>query len=278
MSEKDKIYEASKYIKLGIKIWPIMIKELIQSRELAWQLFLRDISTKYKQAILGYLWAFIMPFVIIFSFMFLGKTGVINIGDTSMPYPLFALVGLSVFQLFSTGITSGSSSLVNAGNLLTKINFSKEALVISSIAQSLFEFLIKLFLIFIFFIFYRIKPTFGILFFPFSMIPIIFLTMGLSFILSLTNALIRDISNIVILLTTFLMFLTPVLYLPSEINSFFFKINPLSSLVNAPRDLLVYGYIAEPLDFLIASIFSILLFFISWRIFYVVQTKLPERI
>jgi len=274
----EQVYIPNKHLKLGIRIWREMFRELIHTRELTWRFFIRDLSAKYKQSVLGYLWAVIMPFIAIGSFMFLNRTGVINIGKTDVPYPLFALIGLSVWQIFSVGIISGCNSLVKAGGMISKINFPRETLVFSSIAQSIFEFLVRFSLIILFFFIFKFIPPWKILLFPLSLVPIIFLTLGLSLILSLVNSVFRDTANIVSLLATFLMFLTPVLYPTPDKQSLFFKLNPLSPSVNAPRDLIIYGYLKNPIDFFIVSVLSFLIFLISWRIFHLVETKIPERI
>lgn len=275
---QSNIYEPNKYIKLGIRIWPEMFSELFQSRELIWRLFIRNLSVKYKQAVLGSFWILLMPFVAIGTFMFLNRSGILNIENTNMPYPLFALIGLSVWQIFSTGITSGCNSLVGAGDMITKVNFPREALVFSSIAQSLFEFGVKSCLIVVFFFVFKFTPSWGIILLPIALIPILFLTLGLSLILSLVNGVLRDTANVVTLLVTFLMFLTPVLYPIKEGKSALFKLNIFTSLINTPRELITTGTVKEPLDFLIASAISFLVFFVSWRVFHLVETKIPERI
>lgn len=275
---KTTIYEPNKHLKLGIKIWKEMFLDLLNSRELIWRLFLRDWSARYKQAALGYLWAVVMPFVAIGTFVILNRAGILNIGETSIPYPLFALIGLTTWQLFSTGLNAGCNSLVSAGNMISKINFPLEALVFSSIAQAIFEFLIKMVLIIICFGFFQIMPTWGIFIFPLAVLPMLFLTIGLSFLLSLINGVFRDTANIVPLLTTFLMFLSPVLYpIPAE-KAFIFKLNPLTALVTGPRDLIVFKSLQNPVDYWISSTIAILVFLISWRIFYLVKTKIPERV
>lgn len=271
-------YIPNKHLKLGIKIWPEMFQELVKGRELIWRLFMRNLSAKYKQTVLSYLWALILPFIAIGTFMFLNRAGILNIGSTDIPYPLFALIGVSIWQLFSVGIISGTNSIVSAGGMISKINFPREVLVFSSIAQSIFEFLIKFVLIVIFFFIFRFIPSWEIIFFPLAIIPVLILTLGLSLVLSLVNGVLRDTANVVSLLTTFLMFLTPVLYPISTEKFLIFKLNPLSPLITAPRDLIVYGYIKEPVDFFVASVLSVLLFFISWRLFHLVETKIPERI
>ncbi|VAW48335.1 hypothetical protein MNBD_GAMMA03-2082 [hydrothermal vent metagenome] len=272
-----KTYEPNKYLKLGVKIWVEMFQELMECRELIWRLFVRNLTAKYKQAAFGYVWVLITPFIAIGTFMFLNRAGILNIGDTDMPYPLFALIGLSVWQLFSTGLTNGCNSLVSAGDMISKINFPREVLVFSSMAQALFEFMVKYILILIGFIVFQWMPSWGIIFFPLAVFPLFILTLGLSLILSLINGVVRDTVNVVTLLTTFLMFLTPVLYPISVEKSIFFLLNPLAPLIDAPRNLIIYGYIQEPRSFISASGLSVLIFFMAWRLFHLVETKIPER-
>ena len=275
---EDILYEPNKYLKMGVAIWPRMFRELAGSRELIWRLFIRDWSARYKQTALGYIWTIVMPFIAIGTFMFLNRAGILNIGPTGMPYPLFALIGLAVWQLFATGINSGCNSIVTAGSMISKINFPLEALVFASTAQAVFEFLVKSALIIVFFFVFRFVPSWGIILFPLAVIPMLVLTLGLSLILSLINGVLRDTANIVTILTMFLMFLTPVLYPVSTDKSILFKLNPLAPLVTAPRDLIVHGRINDPVDFFISSVLSFLVFFICWRVFYIAKTKIPERV
>lgn len=98
-------YMPDKYLKLGVRVWVKMFQELIKSRDLIWRLFVRDFLAKYKQTVLGVLWAIIMPLLMVGTFVFLSRTGVLNIGKTDVPYPIFVLVGLSIWQLFAAGLT-----------------------------------------------------------------------------------------------------------------------------------------------------------------------------
>jgi len=272
------LYFPNKQLKLGLRIWPVMVSDLWGGRELVWRLFLRNWLARYKQAALGWTWALIMPFIAIGTFVFLNRAGILNIGSTDVPYPLFALIGLAVWQLFSTGLSSGCASVVSSGNMVSKINFPLEVLVFSSIAQAVFEFTVKCALVLVFFAVYRFVPPAGALLFPLAVLPIVILTLGLSLILSLVNGVLRDTANAVSLITTFLMFLTPVLYSEGEAKSAFFRLNPLTALVNAPRDILIHGRVKDPLSFLWASVFSLVVFLVFWRVFYLAKTKIPERL
>jgi lipopolysaccharide transport system permease protein len=272
------VYEPNKYLKRGIRIWKDMFVELWESRDLIWRLFSRDLSAKYRQSLLGYLWLLLLPFAAIGTFMYLNRVGIVNIDTVDVPYPLFALIGVTTWQLFSVGIVAGTSSIVSAGSMIIKINFPRETLVFASMAQSLFEFLIKLVLIVIFFVIFKYVPSKAIIFFPLAVIPLIILTTGLSLILSLVNGVLRDTANAVGLLSMFLMFLTPVLYPISLQKAYLLRLNPLVALINTPRDLIVYGRIQEPISFIIATIVAVMLFLIAWRIFHLVETKIPERL
>ena len=272
-----KIYEPNKQFKLGIRVWREMFAELYEFRELIWRLFVRDFSAKYRQSLLGNLWGVIMPFVAIGTFVYLKKAGIVSIAATDMPYPLYALIGLSFWQIFSSGLSSGANSLIGAGDLITKINFPREVLVIASMAQSLFEFVIKFILIILFFAFYQFVPSWKIAFLPVMLLPLGFLTIGLALVLSILNGVMRDIGNIVGLLLMFWMFLTPVLY-PIPGGQLLFDLNLLSVLIDAPRELIATGTLSRPEVYGIASAVSILIFLISWRIFHLAETKIPERV
>jgi lipopolysaccharide transport system permease protein len=273
-------YAPNRYLKLGIKIWLKMFKELIRSRELIWRLFVRDFLAKYKQTVLGILWAIIMPLLMVGSFVLLNRSGLLNIGKTAVAYPVFALVGLSIWQLFATGLVACANSILQAGGMVVKVNFPKESLVIAALAQSIFEFLVRIGLLVAVFAIYRVVPSWMAVFLPLVLIPLMLLTLGLGFLFALLNVLVRDIGNIVTLMTTFMLFLTPVLY-PAPSSGFFAFLsicNPLSALVTGARDLVLSGSIKEPFQFLLASLVSLVIFLISWRIFYLAESRMPERV
>ena len=98
------IYEPNKYLKQGIFIWKDMVKEIIEKRELIWRLFLRNLSTRYKQSVLGIIWIVSIPFVAIATFIILNRAGIIYLEQTAIPFilstfPLTALVLLLLTAL-----------------------------------------------------------------------------------------------------------------------------------------------------------------------------------
>ena len=281
MSKTITTYEPDNSLKKGyLSIFGEIFNELKKNRWLTYQLFKRDFFAMYKQSFVGVLWALIMPFFSVGTFIVLNRSGVFSIGNINVPYPIYAVLGMAFWQLFSTGLIASSNSLVNAGSMIAKINFSKKSLVIASTGQSVVSFIIQLIVVGILFVCYGIVPNIAILFIPLLIIPIVLLTLGLGFILSLLNGIVRDVGNIIGVLMTFLMFLTPVLYAEptSGILAAITNYNPLYYLVSAPRELVLTGTISEWKGFLITSIISIIIFMIFLVVFHLTETRVAERI
>ncbi len=244
MSETVTTYEPDNSLKSGyLNIFKEIVHEIRANKWLIYQLFKRDFFAAYKQSLFGVLWAFFLPIISVATFIVLNSSGVLLVEKTSVAYPLFALFGLAVWQLFATGLVAGSTSIVKAGSMIVKINFSKKALVISSLGQTVISFLIQMSLVFVFFVVFQTVPNIAILLTPILILPILLLTLGLSFILSILNGVIRDLGNLLPVITTFLMFLTPVMYPApkSDLLALITTYNPLYYLVAVPRDLAFTG-------------------------------------
>jgi lipopolysaccharide transport system permease protein len=277
---EERIYTPSTQMGWGFKTWRKMFIELISSRELIWRLFMRDFSARYRQSIMGFFWALILPLIATGTFVFLNYSGLLKVSHTSIPYPVFALFGLTVWQTFSSGLTAGCNALISGGGMVTKINFPKETLILSAIGITLVDFLVRLILIVIVLVVFQVSPKWTAIFLPIVILPLIIFTIGLGFILALANMVFRDTTNIVSLLISFLIFLTPVVY-PSPKTGIMAKImviNPLTSLIMAPRDVVFTGYLTDPYAFIWTTVASILLFLLGWRIFHLVEFKMAEVI
>ena len=281
MSEIITTYEPDNSLKKGyLSIFSEIFTELRKNRWLTYQLFKRDFFAIYKQSFIGILWALIIPLVSVGTFIILNRSGIFTIGDIDVPYPIYAILGMAFWQLFSAGLVASSNSLVKAGSMIARINFSKKALVIASIGQSIVSFVIQFILVGILFACYRIAPSIAILWVPLIIIPIMLFTLGLGFILSLLNGIVRDVGNILSILMTFLMFLTPVLYVKPTTGMLarVTEYNPLYYLVSVPRDLVLMGRAPELKDFLVASVISVIILIICLIAFHLTETRIAERV
>ncbi|HQP92222.1 MAG TPA: ABC transporter permease, partial [Candidatus Omnitrophota bacterium] len=254
--------------------------ELKDNGWLTYQLFKRDFFASYKQSFVGFFWVFILPLISVLTFVLLKRAGVFTTGDISVPYPVFAISSMAFWQIFSAGIIASANSFVKAGDMIIKINFSRKSLVIASVAQAIIGFFVQLLLIGGLLVFYKMKVGVGLFLLPFVIIPSILFTLGLGFIFSILNGVIRDVANILSIGVTFLMFLTPVLYTKpdSGILSVISKYNPLYYIVSSGRDLIIKGRLSEPGGFVIFAVFSIFVFVTCLLIFHLTETRIAERV
>lgn len=88
----------------GYDVWHERFSELIDSHELIWWLFLRNFKAKYRQTVLGFQWALIMPLLAVGTFVFLNRAGILNIGKVDIPYPAYALLGLTIRHISAGGL------------------------------------------------------------------------------------------------------------------------------------------------------------------------------
>lgn len=229
---------------------------------------------------MGFLWAFIVPLVSVGSFIVLSNAGLFQIGRIDVPYPIYAILGMAFWQLFSMGLIASTNSLVNAGSMITKINFSKKSLVIASVGQSLISFAVQFILVCGLFIYFHKAPSPAILLVPLLMLPVVTLTLGLGFILALLNGIMRDTGSIITLLMTFLMFLTPILYVrpASGVLATMTAYNPIYYLISSMRELILTGTISELNGFAVSALVSIAIFVVSLVIFHLTETRVAERI
>lgn len=258
-----------------------MWQELWAAKELIWSFFVRDFSARYRQSLLGIVWVVLLPLVTVGLFMGMRGAGLLNIKESEIPYPLYAIIGFTIWSVFSTGLTACSKALIQAGPMVIKINFPKVALVIASTGPSIVELLIRIVVIAITFVYYGIYPHFiGLIIGAICMIPIYLFTLGIGFILSLTAGVIRDIASVLNIALMGFMLLTPVIYPVAGTGMLarFNILNPLNYLVNVPRDYVLTGQTGFPEAFILVSVISVIVFFVGWRLFYLAQTRIAERI
>lgn len=272
-------YSPGQYAGWGPSVWIGMAGDLLRSRELIWRLFLRDFSARYRQTVLGLGWALLMPILAVGTFLFLRHAGVLEVGEIGFPYAVWALLGMTIFQIFSTGLGACTNSIVSSGSMIVRINFPKETLVLASFGQTLFETLVRLVLVAVVGAAYGVTPAWTVVFFPLALLPILLLTLGLGFLFSLANALVRDVAQLVTIGMMFVLLATPVLYcFPEGGTGGLLDFNPLTPLVETPRGLALHGAILNPVEFTVASVISIVVFLFGWRVFHLAQVRIAERV
>ena len=226
------------------------------------------------------MWLAIIPIANVGLFAVLSKAGILNTGKISVPYSIFAVSGILFWQLFSSCIIANSNSLVNAGTMIAKINFSKKSLIIASIGQPILAFFIQIVFLGLLFFLYSIKPHVTILLIPLFAIPVMLLALGLGFIISLLNGVFRDVANILAFCMTLLMFVTPIFYI-KPVDGLLAKMtqfNLLYYLISVPRDIILFERTLEWKGFLFSSIAAVLVFVVCILVFHLTETRIAERV
>lgn len=277
---KTTVYTPDSVINRGWRIWTDMASELKNSTGIIWRLMIRDLSAKYRQSLLGWVWAVIIPVLNALVFTVLRKK-VISIADTPVPYMVYVFWGTTLWQLFSQSIVSASQSLVVGVNLVTKVYVPKETVVFASFGSAWVDFLIRCALSFILFIVFRVDIKAGIMLIPVVILPFFLFCAGIGLILGMLNSLFRDIASAISMITAFLMLLTPgVVYPPSLAYpmSLLHRCNPVSVFITAGQELVATGSISQPVLFVCMSMVCAGIFLISWYIFHVSEPRIVERI
>lgn len=281
MTTKITTYEADNSLKKGyLSTLAEICIQIKENRWLVYQLFRREFLSVQSQSLVGVLWVFLMPMISIGIFILLNRSGIFNIGDIDVPYPIYAVLGMAFWQFFAVGLRESSISLVRASSIIIRINFPKKVLVIAAISKSLISFLFQIVIVLLLFLGYEIAPSSSILLLPIFVIPILLLTVGLGFIASLLNSIMRDVGNLLSILIMFLMFCTPVLYSTPTVGRFaeLTMYNPLFYLVSVPRELILTGSTSLGVNYLASCILSFLVFLTSLVAFHTTESRIAERI
>lgn len=242
-------------------------RELWNYRELLRFLVVRDIKVRYKQTVLGGLWAILQPFMnmIVFTIFFGHLT---NIPSEHLPYPIFVYAALLPWQFFSVGIGSSGNSIVANSNLISKVYFPRMIIPAASLGAGFLDFLIAFVILILLMVYYGIYPGPGIFIFPVLMALVAVATLGVGMILAALNVAYRDFRYVIPFMVQFWLFATPVIYPVSIVPvqwRWLINLNPMAGLITGIRASLLNLALSWP-DMAISGTVSVGLFVIG--IFY----------
>jgi lipopolysaccharide transport system permease protein len=219
-------------------------KDLWKYRELFYILSWRDIKVRYKQTVLGILWAIIRPLLtmLVFSFVF-GR--IANLQTQSVvPYAIIVFAGLLPWQFFSNAVTESSNSLIGNTNLITKVYFPRLIIPASSVITSLIDFFISFIILVALLAWYQYIPPSTILFLPLFWIMMFLASFGPGLYLTALNVKYRDFRYIIPFVVQFGLFISPVGYTTSQIPEnwqWVYALNPMTGVIDGFRWCIVQG-------------------------------------
>jgi len=222
---------------------------LYRNRALILTLVQREVLGRYRGSIMGMLWSFFNPvlmlavYTFVFSVVFQARWGV-GVGDSKAAFALIMFAGMLVFNLFAECISRAPTLILNNASYVKKVVFPLEILPWVSFGAACFHAIISLgvWVLFFLFVFGLPKPT--MLLFPLVLLPLVLLTMGFSWLLASLGVYLRDVAQIVGIVVTICMFLTPIFYPLTAIPEAYrgaLYLNPLTLIIEQTRDLLIFG-------------------------------------
>ncbi|MEM8778274.1 MAG: ABC transporter permease [Cyanobacteria bacterium P01_G01_bin.49] len=257
-----------------------MWHDLLASRELAWRLMVRDISSQYRQALLGIVWAFLPPIVMAVGFTLAKKANVFTIGETDIPYPAYVMFSMTLWQTFIDAVTGPVQAIIVAKPMLARVNFPREALILAKLGEVGFNFGIKLILIVALFVYFQVPVSWTVIVAPVALIHLILLGTLVGVLLAPLGVLYQDVSKSLNMITGFWLFLTPVIYpVPKEgLFSVLVDWNPVTPLLVTTRELATTGIISNPGGFWLVSGVTMVGLLLTWIGFRIAMPYVIERV
>jgi len=193
-------------------------KELWRYRELFYFFTWRDVKIKYKQTVLGFLWAVLQPVLMMIIFTLFGRT--LSIDSRGIPYELFVFSGLLIWSIFSTGLLGASNSIINNSLIIKKIYFPRLVIPVSSILVSLFDFLMAVILLVPMLLWFKQPVHWNALYlWPASIVLAVIATLGLGCWLAALNIKYRDFRYVIPFVIQVMFFVSSVIYPVSMITN-----------------------------------------------------------
>lgn len=256
------------------------IRNLYKHRELLWTWIWRDIRVRYKQSLLGGLWAILQPVSLMLMFTLLFAV-LVPLPTGNVPYPIFSYTALLPWTFFATSVTFAVSCLTNNIQLITKIYFPREILPLAAVGTSLLDLVIASVVLIGLMVYYRIPLNLTMLLFPLLLLIQIMLTLGIAFLVSALNVFYRDTRFVVPLVVQLWMYATPVIYpirLVPERYLPIYLLNPMASLIEGYRSILLYGQMPAGTHLGMSAGISLLLFVLGYVFFKHVEPQFADVI
>lgn len=258
-----------------------MFKEIFRYRDLLWMLTLRDIKIRYKQAVMGFLWAIFMPAIAVLAGI-LVKTSISIV--SGKPLNLTDAISISVkvlpWTFFMSAIKFSVQSLTGNKDLVTKIYFPREVLPLATIFACLFDFFIAGLTLSFILTFFHIGASAYLLCVPLAFIFLILFTIGLGLFLSCANLFYRDVKYVVEIIFTFGIFFTPVFYDAAIFGKYkvLLLLNPVGSILESINSAVILHKMPDIFWFTYAGISSIVVFILGFAIFHKQEPFFAENI
>lgn len=227
-----------------------LCKSLWRNRQLIVQMTKREVVGRYKGSVMGLLWSFLNPvfmltvYTFVFSVVFKARWGVDG-NDSKTQFAVVLFVGMIVHGLFAEVVNRAPSLILANVNYVKKVIFPLEILPVITMCAALFHGLVSLAVLLIAFFIFNHSLQWTVIFIPLVLLPMVILTLGCAWMLASLGVFIRDVGQTIGIITTVMMFLSPVFFpvtaLP-EVYRPLIMANPLTFIIEQAREVLIWGH------------------------------------
>ncbi len=212
-------------------------RDLFRYRELFYFLAWRDVLVRYKQTMIGVLWAVLRPFLTMVVFVFIFSR-IARLPADGIPYPVMVFAAMLPWQLFATSLSEGSNSLISNANLISKVYFPRMIVPASAVIVSFVDFTISTALLALLMIFYHIWPSWHLLALPIFTAGALIASTGAGLWLAALNVQYRDFRYVVPFLVQFGLYLSPVGFSSGVVPErwrLLYSLNPMVGVIDGFR-------------------------------------------
>lgn len=227
--------------------------------DLIWQLGKREVAGRYRGSFFGLLWSFVNPlfllaiYTLVFGFVFKAKFGV-SISGSKADFAITLFSGLIIHQFFAECLAKAPELIVSNPNYVKKVIFPLEVLPWSTMISALFHLLISLIVLLVFYFYVHPVIHWTLILFPVVLLPLVILTLGISWFLAALGVFVRDMSQLMVLIITIALFLSPTFYpitnIPLPYRHILY-LNPITYIIIQAREVVLFGRTPDWLGLLV---------------------------
>ncbi|MDO9167853.1 MAG: ABC transporter permease [Methylobacter sp.] len=246
-----------------------LVRGLWRNRQLTLQMTRREVVGRYKGSVMGLLWSFLNPvfmlvvYTFVFSVVFKARWGVDG-NDSKTQFAVVLFVGMIVHGLFAEVLNRAPLLILSNINYVKKVIFPLEILPVISMGAALFHSLVSLTVLLIAFVIFNSYLHWTVIFIPLVLFPLVILTLGFAWMLASLGVFLRDVGQTIGIVTTVMMFLSPVFFpitsLPEAYRPLMMA-NPLTFIIEQSREVLIWGH---PPNWMGLGIYTLVATAIAW--------------
>ncbi|WP_269509981.1 ABC transporter permease [Burkholderia sp. IMCC1007] len=231
-----------------------LLQTLVGNASLIWQMTKREVVGRYRGSMFGLAWSFFNPLLMlavysfVFSFVFKSRWGGGAEDQGRAQFAMMLFVGMTIHGLFAECANRAPSLILNNPSYVKKIVFPLEILPVVALLSACFHALVSMIVLLLGFLLFKHFIFATVLLLPIIMLPLMLMSLGVAWFLSATGVFVRDVGQITGLLTTVLMFLSPVFYPASALPEKYrvwLEINPLTLFIEQARAILLEGHLPD---------------------------------